>query len=103
MSGIQIRASVDELMQACDKIEAELYGCDICPLNGECLHYNSVEDIWNKVSAKRIQDFLDVADNIESYADEEKERREEQAEREQREYEEWIDELNRGYYRDRGI
>lgn len=103
MSGEQIRASIDELQQACDKI-SDADGCDICPLSGrDCLDYNFLEEIWSNVSAKRIQDFLDTADNIESLMDEERERLEEEERREQQEYNEWIAELNVGYFKDRGI
>lgn len=104
MSGNTVRASIDELMQACDKIEAEHYGCEVCPLNGaECLQYACVEDIWNTVSERRLQKFLDVADNIESHIEEYQEQKESEEAEEQREYDEWIAELNKGYFRDRGI
>lgn len=100
MSGNTVRASIDELMQACDKISEETYGCEVCPLSGgECIQLNSVEDLWNTASARRIQKFLDVADDIESYTDGYRE----QLDSEQEEYNEWIAELNAGYFRDRGI
>ena len=104
MSGNTVRASIDELMQACDKIEAEWCGCEVCPLNGvECLQYACLEDIWNTVSERRIQNFLDVADNIDDYTQEYREWKESEEAREQEEYNEWIAELNAGYFRDRGI
>lgn len=105
MSGNTVRASIDELLQACDKIEAEMYGCEVCPLNNadECLQYACLEDLWNTVSAKRLQAFLDVADNIDDYTEEYREQKESEEAREQEEYNEWIAELNKGYFRDRGI
>lgn len=95
MSGKQVRASLDELMQACDIIDNHNC-CTECPLEFDCLREDSTEDLWSKVSEARIDDFLFYADNIDDIL-------REQAEIEQREYDEWIDELNRGYYRDRGI
>lgn len=104
MSGNTVRASLDELLQACDKLEAEWYGCEVCPLNGsECLQYACLEDLWNTVSAKRLQDFLDVADDPSGLIEDYKVELAEQEAEEQREYDEWIDELNKSYFRDRGI
>lgn len=104
MSGNTVRASLDELLQACDKLEAEWYGCVVCPLNGsECLQYACLEDLWNTVSAKRLQDFLDVADDPSGLIEDYKVELAELEAEEQREYDEWIDELNKGYFRDRGI
>lgn len=93
MSGKQIRASLDELMQACDVIEGRNC-CTECPLEYNCLREDSTEDLWGKVSEVRINSFLDFADNIDEIL-------EERAEREQREYEEEMAELTRGYFRDR--
>lgn len=95
MAGTEIRKSIDELMQACDEIEERNY-CDECPLEYNCLREDSTEELWSKVSARRIDEFLDFADNIDEILLK-------RAEEEQREYDAWIDELNRGYYRDRGI
>lgn len=85
MSGKLTRQVIDELMQACDKIHEEYEACDGCPIFFNCLLENTVEQLWDEVSAGRIQDFLDYADDLD----------------EGQTYDEWIDELNKGYYRDR--
>lgn len=95
MSGKQIRASLDEMLMACDKID-ERSCCDRCPLFLKCIKEETCEEIWNSVSEAMIDDFFGLADHLEEILEGE-------AKEEQKEYNEWIDELNRGYYRDRGL
>lgn len=93
MSGNQVRASLDEMMMACDVIE-EHNCCTECPLEFNCVKTETYEDIWNKVSERRIDEFLYYADHIHEILEAE-------AEEEQRAYEEELAELQRGFDRDR--
>lgn len=85
MSGELTRRVIDELMEACDKIHDEYDKCSDCPMAGNCLLYDSIEDIWNEVSSSTIDEFIDFADALD----------------EGWTYEDEIAELNRGYDRDR--
>lgn len=93
MGGKEIRKSIDELMQACDAIEGR-NACTECPLEYNCLREDSTEDLWSKVSAQRIDDFIDFGDNIDVIM-------QSRAVEEQRAYDEERAELERGYFRDR--
>ena len=64
MGATDIRKDIDELMQACDKIEPYVGGCTNCPLLYNCLREESTEDFWSNVSESRIEDFLQFADEI---------------------------------------
>ena len=93
MSGKQVRASLDEMMEACDTIDGKSC-CDRCPLFRNCVKEETYEDIWNNVSESRIDRFLELADNLDEILEEE-------AEAEQRAYEEEMAELEREFNRNR--
>lgn len=68
MSGNTIRASLDELVAACDTIHEEF--CINCPIEGDCLREVTLERLWNEVSEARLQEFIDLADRY-NYPEEE--------------------------------
>lgn len=64
----RIYAGIDELYQCCEAIKESKKSCEICPMKHHCIDETSVLDFGLDVTFDMIDEFLECADEVSSYA-----------------------------------